>query len=248
MTAAAPAPPATPAPRSRGLRRLVVVLVIVAAVLALLFAVDRGLQTLAERRIATEVQTTYPSAGTPSVDLGSFPFLHEVVTGRVQTARLQVDQLEIPDTEGATATDLDATFADITLSDGFRRVVAGAAQATGTLSYASLSTLSGLEMTYAAPDRVSVAFDFPLGRQTVSGTAVGRPVLDAPSQSLAFEDVEVTVPGSEGDQAVLDAAGRLVLRAVPLGELPYDLQVTDLDVTESGVRFAVSGTNLPLRG
>ena len=224
------------------------VLVVVVAVLALLFAADRGVQTLVERRIATEVQTTYPSSGPPSVDLGAFPFLTEIATGRVQTARVQLDALEIPNTDGATATELDASFADITLSDGFRRVVAGSGQATGTLSYDSLSTLSGLDMEYAAPDRVSVAFEFPLGRQTVSGTAVGRPVLDAASQSLAFEDVDVTVPGAEGDQAVLDAAGRLVLRAVPLGELPYDLQVTDLDVTEDGVRFGASGTNLPLRG
>ena len=72
-------------------------------------------------------------------------------------------------------------------------------------------------------------------------------MLDVAEQTLTVEDAEVTVPGSEGDPGLLDAAGRLVLRAVPLGELPYNLEVTDLTVTEAGVRFGATGENLPLR-
>lgn len=228
-------------------RRLIVAAVIFVAALALLIGVDRGAQALAERRIATEVQKSLGTSQPPAVDLGPFPFLHEVASGRVQTARVQLAELTVPNADGATATEVDATFDDVVLSDRFSRAVASRGRATGLMSYDSLSALTGLEVQYASPETVDVAFTVPIGRQTFSGTATGRPVLDAERQVLAFEDVDVTIPGAEGDEAVLDAAGRLVLRSVPLGDLPYDLTVTELSVTESGVRLGASGQNLPLR-
>lgn len=234
-------------PRSRTGRRLIIAAVVILAVLALVFAADRGVQTLVERRVATEVQTASGAAQVPIVDLGPWPFLTEIATGRVSTARVQLAELELPNGNGATATDVDATFSDITSSDGFSKVVAARGQATGLVSYPSLSRLTGLDLSYASPDRITVAFSVPIGRLTVAGTATGRPVLDVAEQSLAIEDAEVTVPGSEGDQGLLDAAGRLVLRSIPLGDLPYDLEVTEVTVTEAGVRFGANGENLPLR-
>jgi hypothetical protein len=228
-------------------RRLIVAAVIFVAALALLIGADRAAQALAERRIATEVQNSLGASQPPAVDLGPFPFLNEVAVGRVQTARVQLAELTVPNADGATATEVDATFDDVVLSERFSRVVASRGRATGLMSYDSLSAVTGLEVQYASPETVDVAFTVPIGRQTFSGTATGRPVLDADRQVLAFEDVDVTIPGSEGDEAVLDAAGRLVLRSVPLGDLPYDLTVTELAVTESGVRLGASGQNLPLR-
>ena len=228
-------------------RRLIIAAVVVVGVLVLIFAADRGVQALVERRIATEVQTALGSAQAPSVDLGPWPFLTEIATGRVSSAHVQLAEVELPNANGATATDVDATFSDITISDQFTKVVAARGQATGLLSYPSLSALTGLALSYAAPDRITIAFSVPIGRLTVDGTATGRPVLNVADQTLTIEDAEVTVPGSEGDPGLLDAAGRLVLRAVPLGELPYNLQVTELTVTEAGVRFGASGENLPLQ-
>ena len=37
------------------------------------------------------------------------------------------------------------------------------------------SPLPGLEVQYASPETVDVAFTVPIGRQTFSGTATGRP-------------------------------------------------------------------------
>lgn len=245
MTAAAPPTP----PRSRAPRRLLIALVVVVAVLALVFGADRGVQALVERRIATEVQTALGTSQPPSVYLGPFPFLTEIATGRVGTADVRLGEVVLPNTDGATATDVDATFSDTTLSDGFTRVVAGEGRATGLVSYSSLSVLTGLEVGYASPGRVSMGFSVPIGRLTVSGTATGRPVLDVAAQALTVEDAEITVPGAEGDPGLLDAAGRLVLRRpYPLGELPYNLQVTEVTVTEAGVRFGATGQDLPLRG
>lgn len=229
-------------------RSVIIVAVIIVAVLGLVFAADRGVQALVERQIAGRVQTELGAAQPPSIDLGPFPFLTEIATGRISTARVEMDELVLPDTGGATATDVDATFSDITVSDRFSKIVAGRGEADGLLSYESLSTLSGLQLAYASPEMISVEFSLPLGQRTFHGTATGRPVLDTDAQTLTFEDVSVSVPGSEGDNAVLDAAGRLVLRAIPLGELPYDLRVTELTVTEDGVRFGASGQDLPLQG
>lgn len=241
------------APRRRTGRRLIIALVIILAVLALIFAADRGVQALAERRVAEEVQARLGAAQPPAVDLGPWPFLTEIATGRVNTARVQLPEVDVPNRDRAgsqrvVATDVDATFSDITLSDGFTRMVAAEGQATGLLPYPSLAVLTGLDISYAAPERVRVGFSAPIGRLTINGTATGRPVLDVEAQALTIEDAEVTVPGAEGDTGLAEAAGRLVLRRpFPLGELPYNLQVTELTVTEAGVRFAANGKNLPLR-
>jgi hypothetical protein len=229
-------------------RGWIVVLVAVLAVAGLVVIADRGVQAVAENQIATQLQTDLGTAEKPAVDLGPFPFLHEIATGRVASAQVHLSEVELPDSNGATATGVDATFADITISDQFSRIVAGSGEATGLLSYPSLSALTGLELSYAGTDRVQVSFELPLGEETVSGTATGRPVLNVENQTLEIADAEVAVGSTEGDEAAVEAAGRLLLRSLPLRGLPYELRLTALTVREDGVQVTAAGRDLPLRG
>lgn len=230
-------------------RGWIVALVAVLALAGLVVIADRGVQAVAENQIATQLQTDLRTPEKPSVDLGPFPFLTEIATGRVTSARVRLDEVALPNGNGATATDVDARFGDITISDQFSRIAAGNGEATGLLSYPSLSSLTGLDLSYAGTDRVQVDFELPLGRrEPVSGTATGRPVLNVENQTLEIAEAEVSMGSSEGDEASLEAAGRLLLRSLPLGELPYELRLTALTVREGGVQLTATGEDLPLRG
>lgn len=233
--------------RRRG-RGWIVVLVAVLALAGLVVVADRGVQTIAENQIATQLQTDLGTSEKPVVDLGPFPFLTEIATGRVASAQVRLTTVELPNSNGATATGVDAVFADITISDQFSRIVAGQGEATGLLPYSSLSALTGLDVSYGGTDRVQVNFDVPVGRSNVRGTATGRPVLNVADQTLEIADAQVSVASTDVPQAVADAAGRLVLRQIPLAGLPYDLRLTAMTVRDDGVQVTASGHDLPLRG
>ena len=67
-------------------------------------------------------------------------------------------------------------------------------------------------------------------------------------QTLEIADAQVSVVSTDVPQAVVDAAGRWLLRLVPLTGLPYDLRLTAMTVRDDGVQVTASGHDLPLRG
>ncbi len=208
-------------------------LVVVLVLAGLLIVADRGVQRLAEDQVAARVQTQLGASAKPGVDLGPFPFLNEIATGRLDSARVRIDEVVLPDSNGATVTGVDATFTGVTMSDRFSRIVADQGQATGVLSYPSLSALTGLDIEYAGPDRVQIRFESVIGRWTVAGTATGRPVLDVENQSLEIADAQVSVNSEGVPQPVADAVGQFALRRVPLESLPY-CAPADLDRRSGG--------------
>jgi len=234
--------------RSRPIRLLIVVVVAVLVLAGLLIVADRWVQRLAEDQVAARVQTQLGAPAKPGVDLGPFPFLNEIATGRLDSARVRMDEVALPDTGGATITGVDATFTGVTVSERFSRIVADQGQATGVLSYPSLSALTGLDVAYAGTDRVQIRFETVIGRWPVAGTATGRPVLDVENQSLEIADAQVSVTSEGVPQPVADAAGQFALRRVPLDTLPYSLRLTSIAVREDGVQVTATGQDLPLQG
>ena len=202
---------------------------------------------MAENEIASQLQYDLDLSEKPTVDLGPFPFLTEIATGKIASATVRVAEVTLPDRPGVTANDVDAVFSDVTISDQFSSIVAGSAEASALLPYASLSTLSDLDLRYAGPGRVQVRFVLPVSGFTVNGTATGRPVLNVADQTLEVSDAEVSIGSTQLPQAVVDAAGRLALRPIPLQSLPYGLRLTSLTVREDGVLITATGRDLPLR-
>lgn len=234
--------------RHRTIRHLIVAALVLLLVAALFVVADRVVQRLAQDRIAAEIQSQLGTPEPPDVDLGPFPFLTEIATGRVESAHVTAAEVALPNSNGATVRDVDATFSGITGSDRFARIVADRGTATGMLSYPSLSALTGLDLQYAGPDRVQVRFDTTVGSYPVAGTVTGRPVLDVAGQTLEITDAELSVTSVGVPQPVVDAAGQFILRPVPVETLPYNLRLTAIAVREDGVQITATGEDLPLRG
>lgn len=235
--------PRPPGPRRS--RSWIAVLVVLLVLVGLVVAADRVAQSVVQGRVATQLQSQLNLSQPPAVDLGPFPFLHEIVTRRVHTAQVRMAEVALPDDKGATASDVRATLYDVRLDDQFQPKTAGRGEATGLLPWASLSALTGFDISAAGPEQVRTSFEVQLGQTTVSGTITGRPVLDVENQAMRIEDADISLDSS--NQAELEAVGQLVVRSIPLNVLPDQFRLTALTVRENGVELSVTGQDLPLR-
>jgi LmeA-like phospholipid-binding len=233
--------------RPRRSRAWLVVLVVLLVLAGLLVAADRVAQGMVQNRAAQQIQSELGLDQPPNVDLGPFPFLPEVVVRRLDTTNVKITEVAIPGTEGATANDLDATLGGVTLDEQFQPVRADRGDATARVSYATLSTLTGLDITYAGPDRIRVRFEVALGEAMASGTITGRPVLDVEAQAMRIEEADIQLDSEDAPQGELDAVGELVLRSIPLQGLPEQVRLTSLTVREDGAQVGLTGEDLPLR-
>ena len=229
------------------LTRAVAVVLVVLAVLLLLDRLGEAVaETIASRRLQTELAT--PSR--PSVEIGGFPFVTQVVTGSFSSVHLVADDAQVPVSgrPDVAVAHADVTLAGIEATDRYATIVAGRAEGTFLLDYESLSELSGSAVEYAGDARIGVGFSLPLGLVTVTGTATGQPVVDVEDQVLTIEDAEMRITSGEDDEAVADAVGRLVLGPVPMSSLPYGLRLTGLEVNAEGVEAAATATDVLMRG
>ena len=123
-------------------------------------------------------------------------------------------------------------------------------EATGLLSYASLSALTGLGSVLRRPrSRAGRTSRCQSAEETVSGTATGRPVLNVEDQTLEIADAEVVgrLDGraTGGRRRSRTPACSVLCRS---RGLPYELRLTAMTVREDGVQVTASGQDLPLRG
>jgi LmeA-like phospholipid-binding len=221
-------------------RRLLAALLVLAVLLLL---ADRGSALVAERLIAARAQDSADLQASPSVDVGGFPFLTQVLAGRYDDVRLRargpvagtpVDRL-----------DVRVTGARVPLrtlsSGGPRSVPVDGLRATVLLSYAALSQQVGRGLRVsAAGDRLRVEGTVEVLGRTLRATATssvrladGRVQVRAQEFSSGSDVVDRLLDGALGDRFDLD---------VPVPALPYGLRLSGLEVQQDGLLLtAASG-------
>ena len=217
------------------MKKLLVGLVVL---LGLLLVADRVAARLAAQAIAAEVQSASRLTSEPEVDITGFPFLTQAIAGRYD--RVEVSAREVP--AGELVLDrLDATLSGVqvsltdALSGSVQQVPVEAVRARALVSYEALARRSGERSLTVAPagDRVRVTGSLDVAGRTLSAVAVSRVEVSEGDLLVTAEEYEV---GNEtADRLITRAIGdRLDLR-IPVTGLPYDLEVTDVEVQPDGV-------------
>lgn len=228
------------------MRRLLVVLVVLGA---LAVAADRAAVAVAERSVADQLQRTEGLATTPTVELGGFPFLTQVVAGRYDEVRVAATGLERGGVRlagvDATLSGVEARLGDV-LSGDVSALPVERVRATVTVDFADLARRSGLRdvRLAAAGQAVRVTARVTVLGRTVTGTAVARPSLRG--GTLSFRASSAEVSGADG-QELRALVARALAFSVPVGDLPFGLSLTDVDVTPQGVRLEASAGRTVLR-
>jgi hypothetical protein len=237
----------------RGLRRLLVGLVVLAG---LLLVTDRVAAWAAQQAVADQVATELAAyqveSAPPEARIGGFPFLTQVATGHYQEVSLRLrdvgsGSLRLPLVE-LTASGVTASAQTLVSREGpidAERVVGSA-----TIGYEQVRALTGRDDLVLAPDAGRLAVRLPVELLGVPLTLVGTASVEA-----AGDAIRVRVTGLEVEEptGLPAGAGPLVEEIVrelsvdvPLPPLPYGLSVDAVRAEPAGLVVTVSAVNVPL--
>jgi hypothetical protein len=217
-------------------RRLVVVLLVLVGLLAV---ADRVALHLAERAVADQARTSAGLSSTPKVTAHGFPFLTQVLRGRYD--RIDVELTDL-DRGGVRMKELDATLRDVrvpladALGGKVDSIPVQQLDATALVTFAELAHRSGIVGVTMQPegDKVRVTGSVRFLGQTVRASALSRVSLR--NGRIALNAVSFKLLG-QSTPAVAGALTGALDVIVPVGTLPYDLELTSLQVMPEGLRL-----------
>ncbi|MFC7621204.1 DUF2993 domain-containing protein [Microlunatus sp. GCM10028923] len=234
--------PPPPKPRRRG-RLLTVLIIALIVLICLVVAADRIGERVAEDQVGARLQERIGTQERPKVEVAQVPFLTQLIAQRFGRVSLSAEQIPVSGASASGTLDrLDLALDDVRI--GERELTAGTVNGTAFADYASLSSLGGAEIRYVPEGRITIDFTAPVGGQTVSGTLTGRPVID--SGRLSLVDPQLKVGGVDLPQTLVDALLSSLLGSFTLPQLPFDLTLTAVKASESGLEFGLAGRDISI--
>jgi hypothetical protein len=217
------------------MRRLLIVLVVLAA---LLVAADRIGVVVAENRLASEIQQQLALDQKPDVSIRGIPFLTQAVRGTYKDIRVQLPDVDAGDVQNV-AVDARLRGAHLSLSDALGGNVnqIPVDQISGTLlipydQLAEASGISGLTITREG-DSLRLTGSVRVLGQPIKAEAVGR--VGVTDGRIEINADQATVAGIPVPQAVLNEAARLLSFRVQPRNLPLNLRITAVRLTDTGL-------------
>jgi len=224
-------------------------LITVLVLLGLLVAADRVGVVVAEDQVAAQVARQGQLAGEPDVDITGFPFLTQAVEGRYSDVRLGLTAADLGLPEGGSA-EVSLQGVQVPLSD----VVGGEVSAIpvervdgrASLTYALVaSQIDGdVELTREG-DGVRVTRTVEVLGQSIRLTAAGTVALDG--QDLVIDVQQASGAGIDVPDFLVDASQDLLDFRYTIPTLPFGLQLTGLETTDTGVDVTVEATDVVLQ-
>lgn len=212
---------------------------------------DQLSQVIAKQATANDVKSAKP----PTVTMGGFPFLTQVISG--EYSRIDIELVEVGN-ETITLPKLDIVAHDVeasmsTAMGGSGPVKAKRMEAEADISYASLtkSLENTTEAKVSAKDdstlEIKLTMDLAGQRLNVVGTAtvdVTDNQLVIQAQEFGPEEGQLP-PG--GDQVMSELA-QSFSKTLPLPSMPFDLKLGDPTFTDDHIAVTATAKNVPLSG
>jgi hypothetical protein len=229
------------------MRRLLIVLVVLAA---LLVAADRIGVVVAQNRLASEIQQQLDLDAKPDVSIRGIPFLTQAIRGTYKDIRMQLPDVDAGDVQDL-AVDARLQGAHVSLSDALGGNVdrIPVDQISGTLlipydQLARASGISGLTITREGDSLRLTGSVQVLGR-SIKAEAVGR--VEVNDGRIAINAEQAKVAGIPVPKAVLDEAARLLSFRVQPQNLPLNLRITAVHLTDTGLLVDAVSDDVVLR-
>ncbi|MBS2962297.1 DUF2993 domain-containing protein [Actinocrinis puniceicyclus] len=228
-----------PRRRHRGRGWLIALLVLV----ALLIGADRIAAAVTESQLAAKIQSSQNLSRKPSVSIDGFPFLTQVISRHFGNATVDIDNL---DERGVPIAHIHADLNGVHVSSGYNSATVDTLTGTATLSYAQLSTtlskdagIGQITLSQGAGNQVKAAYN-------LAGIGISADVAVSvlSGNRLEFKTTHVQSPLSG---LGLKTPANFDVK-VPLGNLPFGMQLQDLRVTPTGVDISATGHNVLLTG
>lgn len=226
----------------RGAARLRTVLIVLVVLLAALVGADRAGEVIAGHVAGDTIETSQHLRSRPDVDIGGFPFLTQLASGRFE--QITVTAHGVPVDRNADRLDLtrvQIVLHHVSVTRDFSAVRAGSATATALVSFAELSKRLKITVGFGGNGRITASKKFTILGNTVDPAISAQPQLH--SGTLVFGAVRVTGLGAIGQQLAGQLAGVFALK-LPLGNVPFHVRASAVTVTPSGLGLVLTGANL----
>ena len=240
------------------MRRILITLVVLVLVVGGgVFAMDRAVAAYAEDQIKTqtvaEVSARGMTSGEPRVDVGGFPFLTEVVSGKydkivIVLPNLSGQGLKLPELT-LVATGVNAPLD--TLRSGEGEIKADRVTGSAVVPWDVVIAAAKLkDLTLSAGDDGSLKV---VGKASFAGISV--PLTGSAKVSLASPTkLRIQVTDLAGTDANLNAVMKSLIEAykdklvfdVALPKLPYGLKLSQVRPTPDGLDISGFAENVPL--
>jgi hypothetical protein len=204
---------------------------------------DSFLRAYAQDRVAESVDQ-HLSDGRSTIRLGGTPFILAWFTRSVPNAHFEIPSMQ-QEVSGHPVhlTDVVADTGEIRLTgDG-----ASVASLTGSavLSYADLSKIADLPITYGKDGRLELRYSKELFGQQLDIAVSALPEVDAGAQLIRLTEPKVglTLNDIASDIVLTQDQVNAIVKPIPV-KLDHGLRLTGLTAGERGVAIAVDGTNI----
>ena len=224
-------------------------LITVGVLLVLLVAADRIGVLVAEDQVASRVAEQGRLAGEPAVDITGFPFLTQALAGSYDDVRISLTAEELGQPAGTSA-DISLQGVQLPLSDvvggDVTQIPVDRVDGQASVPYGLLAEQLGGNTTLTREgDGLRITKTVEVLGQSIPLTAAGTVDLDG-------QDLVVTVDSAAGagidvPDFLLEQAQDLLDFRYTLPALPFDLQLTGLQVTDTGVDVTVAATDVVLQ-
>jgi len=205
---------------------------------------------VAQNRLASEIQQQLDLDAKPDVSIRGIPFLTQAIRGTYKDIRVQ-----LPDVDAGDVQDLSVNArlqgAHVSLSDALGGNVdrIPVDQISGTLlipydQLARASGISGLTITREGDSLRLTGSVQVLGR-SIKAEAVGR--VEVNDGRIAINAEQAKVAGIPVPTAVLDEAARLLSFRVQPQNLPLNLRITAVHLTDTGLLVDAVSDDVVLR-
>ena len=240
------------------MRRFLITAVVLVVILgAGAFAMDRAVAAYAEDQIKTQTVAEVARRGMrsdePSVDVGGFPFLTEVVTGKYDQIVIILPNLS---GQGITLPKFTLTASGVNapldaLRSGEGTITADKITGTSVVPWdvvVKQTKFKDLTLSADADGTLKVAGEATLGGFTIPLTGSAKVTLAGPAK------LRVQVTDLSGTDANLNALVKGLISAykdklvfdVALPKLPYDLKLQKVTPTPAGLDITAYAENVPL--
>jgi hypothetical protein len=230
------------------------VLVAVVVLVVLLVAADRLAVFVADRAVASKIQTSQKLESRPSVKIEGFPFLTQVISNNYQAVRLKAHNVTVGDSDRRVAIrDLVARLTGIKANRDFSQATAKTVNGTATVSYAELSRVVGVPLHFdgtnasgvgrlATTKAVSALGLSVSGSVSAQVNVIGGDSLQFSSVQVKFADTGISLPQTVTDQFTSVFHDQLSLKGLPFG-----LAIERIVITASGVSVVAEASDVALR-
>lgn len=228
------------APRQR--RRGLGCLIALAILVALLIGADRVAASVTESQLAGKIQTSQNLSQKPSVSIDGFPFLTQVISRNFGHVTVDIDNFT---SRGVPIQHIHADLRGVHVSSGYNSATVDTLTGNAVLSYAQVAAKLSSEVGFGQINLSQGTGNQVKATYSIAGVSVSADVTVSlvNGDTLRFATTKVTTPLSS---IGLNTGG--FDQKVPLGGMPFGMQLKDLQVTPTGVDISATGQNVRLTG